>query len=140
MRFGTRIGLKQCNAREFEERLGQFFRMFVAVFHNKFRCNIRTDLLRKTNIRRSYNKTVPARETDTQRNCQACVRVGNPVYQLTAEAMTVEEEIEEYQKRTGFKLDAHSRATLRRMIERENRFWDAEPFREDSNNTPVEGI
>ncbi len=54
--------------------------------------------------------------------------------------MTLDEEVEEYQKRTGIKLDAHSRSTLRKMFERENKFWDAEPFREDNHNTPVEGM
>jgi len=49
--------------------------------------------------------------------------------------MTVEEEIAAYEKRTGQQLSAHNRATLRSMIERENRWWDEEEGRvlKDSN-------
>jgi hypothetical protein len=43
--------------------------------------------------------------------------------------MTVEDEIEEYEKRTGQTLPAHNRATLRGVIERENKWWDEEEGR-----------
>lgn len=39
---------------------------------------------------------------------------------------TTDDEVKEYQERNGMKLDAHSRATLKAMLERENRFWENE--------------
>jgi len=55
--------------------------------------------------------------------------------------MKIEEEIEEYNRRVyGGEMPAHNKSVLRSVIEKENKFWDEEPFREDSNNTPVEGI
>ena len=51
----------------------------------------------------------------------------------------IEKEIEQYEKRTGIKLPAHNRGTLRSMIESENKYWEREAVREDSNNSPVEG-
>jgi hypothetical protein len=39
--------------------------------------------------------------------------------------MTVEEEIAAYEAKNG-ELPAHNRATLRSMIERENKWWDRE--------------
>lgn len=49
--------------------------------------------------------------------------------------MTVEEEISEYERRTGQTLSAHNRSVLRAMIERENKWWDTEEGRvlKDSN-------
>ena len=47
--------------------------------------------------------------------------------------MTTEEEIEAYEKRTGQTLPAYNRATLRSMIEKENRFWEREAVRVDNN-------
>lgn len=49
--------------------------------------------------------------------------------------MTVEEELDAYEKRTGVPLPAHNRATLRNKIERENKWWDEEEGRvlKDSN-------
>lgn len=49
--------------------------------------------------------------------------------------MTPAEEIAAYEERTGIKLNAHNRATMRAMIERENRWWDGEEERvlKDSN-------
>jgi len=55
--------------------------------------------------------------------------------------MTVEEEIEAYnQKVYRGEMPAHNKSVLRSIIEKENKFWDAEPFREDSNNFPAEGM
>jgi len=51
---------------------------------------------------------------------------------------SIEREVEE--KAKVMHLDAHNKSVLRQMIRRENAFWDAEPFREDNHNTPVEGI
>lgn len=49
--------------------------------------------------------------------------------------MTIEEEIDAYEKRIGIKLPAHNRATLRSVIEKENKWWDEEEGRilKDSN-------
>lgn len=49
--------------------------------------------------------------------------------------MTVEEEIAAYKEKTGIKLNAHNRGTLRSMIEMENKWWDGEEGRvlKDSN-------
>lgn len=49
--------------------------------------------------------------------------------------MTVEEEIEAYEKKNGFKLPAHNKSILRAMIEKENKWWDEEEGRvlKDSN-------
>lgn len=48
---------------------------------------------------------------------------------------TLDDEVQEYQDRTGIKLDAHSRSTLKAMIARENKHWDEEEVRvlKDSN-------
>jgi hypothetical protein len=56
--------------------------------------------------------------------------------------MTLEQEIAEYEKRTGIKLDAHNKSTFRSMRERENKWDDGEEARvlNDSNRYPVEGI
>ena len=55
--------------------------------------------------------------------------------------MTIEEEIKEYNHKVyGGEMPAHNKAVLRSLIEKENKFWDDEPFREDNNNTPAEGI
>lgn len=48
--------------------------------------------------------------------------------------MTIEDEIAEYEKKNGIELPAHNKATLRSMIEKENRFWDKEAVREDSHS------
>lgn len=53
--------------------------------------------------------------------------------------MTTDDEIKLYEARTGIKLDAHNKGTLGSVIERENRFCEAEAVREDNHNTPVEG-
>lgn len=47
---------------------------------------------------------------------------------------TVEDEVREYEERTGIHLDAHSKGTLRDMIKRDNRFWEREAVREDSHS------
>ena len=50
--------------------------------------------------------------------------------------MTVDEEIEAYNLRVyGGNMPAHNKSVLRSMIEKENKFWDAEPFKEDNHNT-----
>ncbi len=46
---------------------------------------------------------------------------------------TVEDEVREYEERTGITLDAHNKATLREVIKRENRYWEKEAIREDSH-------
>lgn len=47
-------------------------------------------------------------------------------------------EIEEYEQRTGIKLDSHQREVLRSMTARENKWWDEEEGRvlNDSNRYP----
>jgi hypothetical protein len=55
--------------------------------------------------------------------------------------MTTEEEVEAYNRRVyKGQMPAHNKAVLRDMIEKENRFWEADAVREDSNISPVEGI
>ena len=49
--------------------------------------------------------------------------------------MSVELEIEAYEKKNGFVLSAHNKSVLRAMIEKENKWWDEEEGRvlKDSN-------
>ena len=55
--------------------------------------------------------------------------------------MTIEEEIEAYnQKVYKGEMPAHNKSVLRSIIEKENKFFDKEPFREDSHTEPVEGM
>lgn len=55
--------------------------------------------------------------------------------------MTVDEEVEAYNQRVyKGQMPVHNKAVLRDMIEKENRFCEAEAVREDSNNSPVEGM
>lgn len=37
-------------------------------------------------------------------------------------------------------MPAHNRSVLRDMLKREDEFWERQDVREDSNNSPVEGI
>lgn len=63
---------------------------------------------------------------------QICARV---VIKAWLNNMTTEEEIAEYEKRTGITLPAHNKATLRSIIEKKNKWWDGEEGRvlKDSN-------
>jgi hypothetical protein len=56
--------------------------------------------------------------------------------------MTREEWIEKEvaQKEKTMKLDAHNKRTLRAMLGKEHDELEREIFREDSYNSPVEGI
>jgi hypothetical protein len=48
--------------------------------------------------------------------------------------MTVDEEVEAYNQRVyKGEMPAHNKAVLRDMIERENRFWEAEAVRQDNH-------
>jgi 4-hydroxy-3-methylbut-2-enyl diphosphate reductase IspH len=50
--------------------------------------------------------------------------------------MTVEEEVEEYNQRVyKGEMPAHNKSVLRKLIEKENEFWEKEAVRIDNNNS-----